>query len=255
MKNKILVIDINIAVQKGLEKCLAEAGYEVIFASDGKLGVSMFDWYKPDFVLIDIDAPILNGWDVCTKIRFDSNVPIVLMDSNGSTANKVKALKIGADNYIEKPFHAAELLACINAVMRRCSDTDSHVDKTVVYDNIIIDVDALFIEINGKRINLPQREMDLLYYLVSRPNITFTRNTLFEEVWGYSFTGDTRTVDVHLMRLRKKLKDVSPEWALKTVRGTGYMFELNLENAISRARATNTDGKEYPVDVITELIR
>jgi DNA-binding response OmpR family regulator len=170
--------------------------------------------------------PVLDGWAVCREIRAVSNVPIIMLTAKGETLDKVTGLEMGADDYIVKPFEIGELIARVHAVMRRFGPHGGMEGRRLTYDNLIIDMDSFELLVCGKRIEAPPKEMELLYYLASSPNRVFTRNQLLDEVWGFDYFGDSRTVDVHIKRLREKLENVSDKWSVKTVWGVGYKFEL-----------------------------
>ena len=182
---------------------------------------------RPDLVLLDIMLPVMDGWGVLRTIRQDSQTPVIMLTAKGETNDKVQGLKQGADDYLTKPFEMKELLARVEAVLRRAGGED---DKTkprrLVFDKLIIDLDSFELIVDGKRIETPPKEMELLYHLASSPNRVFTRNQLLDEVWGFDYFGDSRTVDVHVKRLREKLEGVSDKWSLKTVWGVGYKFEV-----------------------------
>jgi DNA-binding response OmpR family regulator len=188
--------------------------------------VDEFGRFQPDLVLLDIMMPVKDGWTVCREIRSVSKVPIIMLTARGETFDKVNGLDLGADDYIVKPFEARELLARIHAVMRRYEGGDGSGGQRLEFDKLIIDMDSFELIVDGKKIDTPPKEMELLYHLASSPNRVYTRNQLLDEVWGFDYFGDSRTVDVHIKRLREKLEGVSDQWALKTVWGVGYKFEL-----------------------------
>ena len=182
---------------------------------------------EPDVILLDIMLPVMDGWQVCKEIRRTSQVPIIMLTAKGETYDKVSGLEMGADDYITKPFEVKELIARIHAVMRRADGNASPPEKKLVYDKLVINLDSYELIVDGKKIDTPPKEMELLYHLAASPNRVFTRNQLLDEVWGFDYFGDSRTVDVHIKRLREKLEGVSDQWSLKTVWGVGYKFELN----------------------------
>jgi DNA-binding response OmpR family regulator len=217
--------DINIA--ELLRLYLEKDGFEVHIADNGGKGVTEFERLKPDLVLLDIMLPVLDGWGVCREIRSTSKVPIIMLTAKGETFDKVSGLEMGADDYIVKPFEVKELLARVHAVMRRYESDDGKESKKLAFDRLVIDMDSFELLVDGKKIDAPPKEMELLYHLASTPNRVYTRNQLLDEVWGFDYFGDSRTVDVHIKRLREKLENVSDKWSLKTVWGVGYKFELN----------------------------
>ncbi|MCL2628872.1 MAG: response regulator transcription factor [Oscillospiraceae bacterium] len=226
MAKSVLIIEDDNNIAELLRLYLEKDGFTVTIAGNGALGVSEFREIQPDLVLLDIMLPILDGWGVCREIREVSNVPIIMLTAKGETIDKVTGLEMGADDYIIKPFEISELMARIRAVMRRFEVTDGVDSKRLTFDNLIIDMDSFELFVNSKRVDAPPKEMELLYYLASSPNRVFTRNQLLDEVWGFDYFGDSRTVDVHIKRLREKLEGVSGSWSLKTVWGVGYKFEV-----------------------------
>ena len=228
IQKKALVVEDDINIAELLRLYLEKEGFEVAIAENGAVGVSEFERFKPDIVLLDIMLPILDGWGVCREIRAHSNVPIIMLTAKGETPDKVLGLELGADDYIVKPFEVKELLARIRAVMRR-ADPGENNPKKLTFDGLVIDMDSFELIVRGVRVDAPPKEMDLLFHLASSPNRVYTRNQLLDEVWGFDYFGDSRTVDVHIKRLREKLENVSEQWSLKTVWGVGYKFELAAE--------------------------
>jgi len=226
MSKKVLVIEDDANIAELLRLYLEKDGFTVAIAENGALGVSEFERFKPDLVLLDIMLPVLDGWGVCKEIRAVSNVPIIMLTAKGETLDKVTGLEMGADDYIVKPFEVGELIARIHAVMRRFDPSGSQENRRLTFENLIIDMDSFELYVNGKRVDAPPKEMELLFHLASSPNRVYTRNQLLDEVWGFDYFGDSRTVDVHVKRLREKLEHVSEKWSLKTVWGVGYKFEL-----------------------------
>ena len=222
---KALVVEDDRNIAELLRLYLEKESFEVTIAENGAVGISEFERVKPDLVLLDIMLPILDGLAVCREIRAISKVPIIMLTAKGDTPDKVHGLEIGADDYIVKPFEIRELLARIHAVMRR-TGTDGKSSKKLVFDKLIIDMEAFELIVDGVRVDAPPKEMELLFHLASSPNRVYTRNQLLDEVWGFDYFGDSRTVDVHIKRLREKLENVSTQWSLKTVWGVGYKFEL-----------------------------
>ena len=226
MSKKVLIIEDDSNIAELLRLYLEKDGFTVTIAENGALGLEEFEREKPDMILLDIMMPVLDGWAVCREIRKTSNVPIIMLTAKGETIDKVTGLEMGADDYIVKPFEVGELMARIHAVMRRFDAAGGTEEKRLVYDNLVIDMDSFELLVCGKRVDAPPKEMELIYHLASSPNRVFTRNQLLDEVWGFDYFGDSRTVDVHIKRLREKLENVSDKWTLKTVWGVGYKFEL-----------------------------
>ncbi len=227
MAISVLVVEDDPHIRELLQLYLEKDGYAVTLASDGGQGLEQYRAIKPDLVLLDVMMPVMDGWAVCKAIRADGNTPVIMLTAKSQTDDKVTGLKAGADDYITKPFEMKELLARIEAVLRR-SDRSSEVSKSrrLVFDKLVIDMDAFELLVNGKKVDTPPKEMELLFYLASSPNRVYTRNQLLDEVWGFDYFGDSRTVDVHVKRLREKLEGVSEKWTLKTVWGVGYKFEV-----------------------------
>ena len=226
MAKKALVVEDDANIADLLRLYLEKEGFEVRIAPDGGKGVTEFERFSPDIVLLDIMLPVMDGWEVCREIRTTSKVPIIMLTAKGETFDKINGLEMGADDYVTKPFEIKELLARIHAVMRRTQDEKPQ-ERKLVYDKLIINMDSFELIVDGTKVDTPPKEMELLYHLASSPNRVFTRNQLLDEVWGFDYFGDSRTVDVHIKRLREKLENVSDKWALKTVWGVGYKFELN----------------------------
>jgi DNA-binding response OmpR family regulator len=226
MAKKALVIEDDINIAELLRLYLEKDGFEVHIADNGGKGVSEFERLNPDLVLLDIMLPVLDGWGVCREIRSVSKVPIIMLTAKGETFDKVSGLEMGADDYIVKPFEVKELLARVHAVMRRSECDQDKESKKLVFDKLVINMDSFELLVDGKKVEAPPKEMELLYHLASTPNRVYTRNQLLDEVWGFDYFGDSRTVDVHIKRLREKLENVSDKWTLKTVWGVGYKFEL-----------------------------
>lgn len=227
MAKKALVIEDDINIAELLRLYLEKDGFEVTIAGDGGKGVSEFERISPDIVLLDIMLPVLDGWAVCRELRAQAKTPIIMLTAKGETFDKVNGLEMGADDYIVKPFEVKELMARIHAVMRRYEGGGDGEAKRLTFDKLVIDMDSFELLVDGKRVDAPPKEMELLYHLASSPNRVYTRNQLLDEVWGFDYFGDSRTVDVHIKRLREKLENVSDKWSLKTVWGVGYKFELN----------------------------
>ena len=225
MSKRALVVEDDANIAELLRLYLGKDGFDVMITGDGSRAESTFDLLSPDVVLLDIMLPGKDGWQICRDIRKKSSVPIIMLTAKGETTDKINGLEIGADDYVTKPFDVKELLARIHAVMRR-TDADAPVEKKLTFDKLIVNLDSYELIVNGQKVDCPPKEMELLYHLASSPNRVFTRNQLLDEVWGFDYFGDSRTVDVHVKRLREKLEGVSEKWCLKTVWGVGYKFEV-----------------------------
>ncbi len=226
MAKSVLIIEDDHNIADLLRLYLEKEGYEVTIAPDGAKGVERFREKHPSLVLLDLMLPVLNGWGVCRTIRAESDTPIIMLTAKGELTDKVTGLKLGADDYITKPFEMKEVLARIEAVLRRSGVDMDKTARRLEFDQLIIDMDAFELIVRGKKTDTPPKEMELLYYLASSPNRVYTRNQLLDVVWGFEYLGDSRTVDVHIKRLREKLEGVSDQWTLKTVWGVGYKFEV-----------------------------
>ena len=226
MSKKALVIEDDGNIAELLRLYLEKDGFEVARAVDGGEGLEMYRAFHPDIVLLDIMLPVMDGWSVLREIRaLDSRVYVIMLTAKGDTPDKISGLELGADDYVTKPFEVKELLARIHAVMRRSEEPAAISGKRLEYDRLVINLDSYELIVDGKRVDTPPKEMELLFHLASSPNRVFTRNQLLDEVWGFDYFGDSRTVDVHIKRLREKLEGVSDKWSLKTVWGVGYKFE------------------------------
>ncbi|MCI9112373.1 MAG: response regulator transcription factor [Eubacterium sp.] len=228
MSNKILVVDDDLHICELLKLYLENENYTVYVANDGQSAVDIFAAKAPDLVLLDIMLPKMDGWQVCREIRKSSSVPIIMLSAKGETFDKVLGLELGADDYVTKPFEAKEVMARIKAVLRRTKgdgDSSAAEKKTVIYDKLEINIVNYELKVNGVAVDTPPKELELIYHFASNPNRVYTRDQLLDEVWGFDYYGDSRTVDVHVKRLREKLEGVSEQWALKTVWGVGYKFE------------------------------
>ena len=223
---KILAVDDDVNICELLRLYLAKEGYEVLIAHTGIKAMELFARHSPNVVILDIMLPGTDGWQVCRSIRNMSNVPIIMLTAKGETYDKVMGLELGADDYVVKPFEMSELVARIKAVLRRSGNTDSSIKSVVEYDNLKIDIISHSLHVNGNQVEIPPKELELLYFLASNPNRAFSRDQLLNEVWGFEFYGDTRTVDVHIKRIREKIEGASDSWELKTVWGVGYKFEV-----------------------------
>lgn len=223
MPKKILIVEDKANIRELLRLYLEREGYTVLEAENGVEGIKKWKSDKPDMLLLDVMMPVMDGWAVCREIRAESDVPIIMLTAKGETADRVSGLEMGADDYIVKPLEMPEVIARVRAVFRRMAPDDA--PEKLSFDNLVIDKQAYDLVIKGKRVDAPPKEIELLYFLASSPNRVFTRAQLLDDVWGFDYFGDTRTVDVHVKRLREKLEGVSDKWELKTVWGVGYKFE------------------------------
>ncbi len=227
--SRILVVDDERNICDLLSLYLVKEGYEVECAFDGTEAINKFSEGKFDLVLLDIMLPGKDGWEVCREIRKSSNVPIIMLSAKGETFDKVLGLELGADDYVTKPFDSKELVARIKSVIRRTKELSADAapsDKQEVeYENLYVSLTNYKLRVCGKDIDAPPKEIELLYHLAKNPNRVFTRDQLLDEIWGFKYFGDSRTVDVHIKRIREKLEGVSDKWTIKTVWGVGYKFE------------------------------
>lgn len=224
---KILVVDDDVNICELLRLYLEKDGFDVVVANDGEDALKCAQVNNPDLILLDIMLPALDGWQVCREIRKTSNVPIIMLTAKGETFDKVLGLELGADDYVTKPFETKEVVARIKAVLRRSSENEkTESSKEVRYDKLRINITNYELVVDGVQIDTPPKELELIYHLASNPNRVYTRDQLLDEVWGFDYYGDSRTVDVHVKRLREKLEGVSEKWSLKTVWGVGYKFEV-----------------------------
>ena len=226
---KILVVDDDKNICELLRLYIEKEDFAVELAYDGRRALELFESFSPDLILLDIMLPELDGWQVCREIRKHSQCPIIMLTANGEVFDKVLGLELGADDYVVKPFETKEVIARIKAVLRRTGGHNDNEVKKVEYDKLSINLTNYELRVNGKQVDTPPKEMELIYHLASNPNRVFTRDQLLDEVWGFDYYGDSRTVDVHVKRLREKLEGVSDQWALKTVWGVGYKFEVKQE--------------------------
>ncbi len=226
---KILVVDDESRMRKLVKDFLVKSNYEVLEAEDGSAALDLFYAQKDiSLIILDVMMPKMDGWQVCREIRKTSSVPIIMLSAKGETFDKVLGLELGADDYVTKPFEAKEVMARIKAVLRRVkgdNDNAGNEKKTVVYDKLEINIVNYELKVNGVAVDTPPKELELIYHFASNPNRVYTRDQLLDEVWGFDYYGDSRTVDVHVKRLREKLEGVSDQWTLKTVWGVGYKFE------------------------------
>lgn len=224
---KILIIDDDINICELLRLYLEKDGFEAEVVTDGLKALDAFNAIQPDLVLLDIMLPGMDGWQICREIRKDSLTPIIMLTAKGETFDKVLGLELGADDYITKPFETKEVVARIKAVLRRASSQSPATDavKEVSFDKLYINLTNYELKVNDEQVDTPPKELELIFHLASNPNRVYTRDQLLDEVWGFEYYGDSRTVDVHVKRLREKLEGVSDKWELKTVWGVGYKFE------------------------------
>lgn len=227
---KILIIDDDKNICDLLRIYLEKEGYSTIISNNGEEGMVKFHALKPDIILLDVMLPGMDGWQICREIRKNYSTPILMITAKSEVFDKVLGLELGADDYIVKPFDTKEVLARIKAVSRRVGKTPSASEsRELYYDNLHINLTRYVLKVCGKVIDTPPKELELLFFLASNPNRVFTRDQLLDEVWGFEYYGDSRTIDVHIKRLRLKLEGVSKKWALKTVWGVGYKFECDEE--------------------------
>ncbi|MCI8404855.1 MAG: response regulator transcription factor [Clostridia bacterium] len=224
--NKVLIVDDDENIVELIKLYFEKDSFDTAAANNGKKAVELFKSEAPSIVILDVMMPEMDGWQVCREIRRISNIPIIMLTAKGETFDKVLGLELGADDYMVKPFEPKELIARVKAVLRRSESKETTAEKEVVFPNLTINLSNYELKINGGIVEIPPKELELLYFLASNPNRVFTREQLLEEVWGFDYFGDSRTVDVHIKRLREKLEDVEANWQLKTVWGVGYKFEV-----------------------------
>ena len=230
-REKILIVDDDRNICELLRLYLEKEGYETYLAHDGESAISTHDEVGADLVLLDVMMPRVDGWEACRRIRAKTDTPIIMLTAKGETFDKVLGLELGADDYIVKPFDTKEVVARIKAVLRRTGRTspvkeDDSKEGELVFDNLVVNITRYELKVRDEVVDTPPKEMELLYYLAKNANKVFTRDALLDEVWGFEYYGDSRTIDVHIKRLREKLEGVSEKWSLKTVWGVGYKFEV-----------------------------
>lgn len=225
----VLIVDDEKNICELIRLYTENEGFKAYVANDGQAAVDEFRAHMPDIVLLDIMLPKKDGWQVCREIRSFSDAPIIMLTAKGETFDKVLGLELGADDYVVKPFEPKELIARMKAVLRRCDGNDAAEDSgdMLNFDGLVIDQSAYEVYLDDKKIEMPHKEFELLYFLAKNANKVFTRDQLLDEIWGYEFFGDSRTVDVHIKRIREKIEKESAPWQLKTVWGVGYKFEVN----------------------------
>ncbi len=221
---KVLVVDDDTNISTLLRLYLEKEGFEVFTAADGEEALSVFEKAQPDLILLDIMLPKLDGWQVCREIRKTSQCPIIMITAKSETFDKVLGLELGADDYIVKPFENKEVVARVRAVLRRTSTGESSQIKEVKFDNLVINLTNYELKVKGELISTPPKELELLYHLASNPNQMFSRDQLLDEVWGFDYCGESRTIDVHIKRIREKIDGASDKWELRTVWARGYKF-------------------------------
>ena len=226
MKSKILIVDDDLNICELLRLYIEKEGFETIVANDGEQAVDMALKNHPDLILLDIMLPKLDGWQVCREIRKTMETPIIMITAKGEVFDKILGLELGADDYVTKPFDTKEVVARVKAVLRRSNDKNKKQISEVKYDKLRINLTNYELEVDGKQIDTPPKELELIYHLANNPNRVYTRDQLLDEVWGFDYYGDSRTVDVHVKRLREKLEGASDKWELRTVWGVGYKFEV-----------------------------
>ena len=223
-KHTIMVVDDEKNICELMRLYLEKEGFAVTVANNGSDAISLIRQSRPDLVLLDIMMPVIDGWEVCRQVREFSTVPIIMLTAKGETFDKVMGLDLGADDYIVKPFDTKEVVARVKAVLRRAAPADA--EGEVNFDKLTVNILKFELKVDGRQVDTPPKELELLYHLAKNPNRVFTRDQLLDEVWGFEYFGDSRTVDVHIKRLREKLEGVSEQWSLKTVWGVGYKFEV-----------------------------
>ncbi|MEE1144456.1 MAG: response regulator transcription factor [Acutalibacteraceae bacterium] len=226
-KIKVLVVDDDNNICEYLRLYLEKEDFEVLVCHDGTQALDKFQKFNPAIILLDVMMPNLDGWQTCRELRKISDVPVIMITAKGETFDKVLGLEIGADDYIVKPFEAKEVIARVKAVLRRSNTQSDESVKRVEYDKLTVNLTNYEMTVDGKQVDTPPKELELIFHLASNPDKVYTRDQLLDEVWGFDYYGDSRTVDVHVKRLREKLEGVSPEWSLETVWGRGYKFKTN----------------------------
>lgn len=226
-KNKVLIVDDDRNIVELIKINFESEGFDTVTASNGREAVAKFRSENPSIVIMDVMMPEMDGWEACREIRKTSSTPIIMLTAKGETFDKVLGLELGADDYMVKPFETKELTARVKAVLRRTENRETGSDNSLEYINLSINISNYELKVNGEIVELPPKELELLHFLASNPNRVFTREQLLEKVWGFDYYGDSRTVDVHIKRLREKLEGIEGNWQLKTVWGVGYKFEVH----------------------------
>ena len=225
-KKKVLIVDDDTNICELLRLYLEKDGFDTVIANDGEAAIVKFNLEEPDIILLDIMLPKLDGWQVCRTIRKTSAVPVIMITAKGETFDKILGLDLGADDYVTKPFDTKEVVARVRAVLRRVAGNDEGAEKIVKYDKLTVNLTNYEMIVDGKVVDTPPKELELIFHLASNPNRVYSRDQLLDEVWGFEYYGDSRTVDVHVKRLREKLEGVSDQWSIKTVWSVGYKFDL-----------------------------
>ncbi|SDB19465.1 MULTISPECIES: response regulator transcription factor [unclassified Butyrivibrio] len=229
-KQKILIVDDDSNIAELISLYLVKECFDTLIVGDGESALAAFDTFEPNLVLLDLMLPGIDGYQVCRELRTRSQTPIIMLSAKGEVFDKVLGLEMGADDYMEKPFDSKELVARVKAVLRRykpiVTETEPSDDKVVKYQDLEINMTNYSVNYQGARLDMPPKELELLYFLASSPNRVFTREQLLDQIWGYEYVGDTRTVDVHIKRLREKIKD-HETWRIATIWGIGYKFEVS----------------------------
>ncbi len=236
LKQKILIVDDDENIAELISLYLEKEQYDTETAHDGEEALKIIEVYNPDLILLDLMLPGIDGYEVCQQVRKTRDIPIIMLSAKGEVFDKVLGLKMGADDYMVKPFDANELIARVSAVLRRSGTSKSeepiqsskdfeHTGDFIEYDNLIVNISNYTVTFEGRNVEMPPKELELLYYIASHPNQVFTRDQLLNQLWGYDFVGDTRTVDVHIKRLREKLTG-NYNWSIQTVYRIGYKFEV-----------------------------
>ncbi len=223
---RILIVDDDTNICELIRLCLEREGYDTLIANDGERALELFKSGAPTLIILDVMLPKIDGWQVCREIRKSSNVPVIMLTAKGETFDKVLGLELGADDYMVKPFETKELVARIKAVLRRFGEESPDTSKEVAYPGLVVNQTNYELKLGDNIIDIPPKELELLYFLCANPNRVFTREQLLEQVWDFDYFGDSRTVDVHVKRLREKLDGHENNWQLKTVWGVGYKFEV-----------------------------
>ncbi len=224
--NKVLIVDDDENIVELMRINFIKEGFDTCTANDGEEAVERFKTEAPSIVILDVMMPKMDGWQVCREIRRISNIPIIMLTAKGETFDKVLGLELGADDYMVKPFETKELIARVKAVLRRSESKETTAEKEVVYPKLNINISNYELRLDGKLVEVPPKELELLYFLASHPNKVFTREQLLSEVWNFNFSGDSRTVDVHIKRIRQKVEGLDVNWRIKTVHRIGYKFEV-----------------------------
>lgn len=227
--NTILIVDDDYNICDLVRMYLEKEGFSTEIATDGNVAIEKFKYISPQLIVLDLMLPGTDGLEVCREIRKTSTVPIIMLTAKDDTFDKVLGLEMGADDYIAKPFEPRELVARVKAVLRRSSQTEEPKKYEVTYNNFTVNKTNYELKISGEKIEMPPKELEVLYYLASNPGKVFTRDQLLDEIWGYEFFGDSRTVDVHIKRIREKIEKYEDGWCLKTVWGVGYKFEVTAD--------------------------